>query len=130
MPKSPLVSLVDDDESFRNSVVLLLESLGYIVESFESAADFLESPHLAQTACLIVDVQMPAMTGIELHRRLRGSGHAIPTILVTARPDAVERGRALENGVICCVAKPLREEQLLRLIRQALQSETPPERDP
>jgi FixJ family two-component response regulator len=126
MPKSSLVSLVDDDGSFRKSVVLLLESLDYRVEAFASAADFLESPYLAQTACLIVDVQMPAMTGFDLYRHLLESGHAIPTILVTAMPDDVDRRRALKDGVVCYLSKPISEERLLRCIHEALQSQTPP----
>lgn len=127
MPKSSLVSLVDDDRSFRNSMALLLDSLGYIVEDFASAADFLDSPYLAQTGCLIVDVQMPAMTGMELHRRLLERGHPIPTILVTAKPDDVDRRRALKNGIICYLGKPVREDHLLRCIGEALQSWTPAE---
>jgi FixJ family two-component response regulator len=122
-----LVSLVDDDRFFRQSMVMLLDSLGYIVEAFPSAADFLASPCLAETACLIADVQMPEMTGIELHARLIDRGHAIPTILVTAEPDDIDRTRALKDGVICYLGKPVDLEQLLRCIREALQPEMPPE---
>ena len=87
MPKVSLVSVVEDDQFFRESMRRLMRSLGYAVEAFPSAADFLASPRLGETACLIADVNMPAMTGLELHRRLIEMGHAVPTILVTAYPD-------------------------------------------
>jgi FixJ family two-component response regulator len=84
MPKRSLVSVVEDDQFFRESMRRLLRSLGYRVETFESAADFLASSHLDETACLIADVNMPVMTGVDLYRHLKDSDHAIPTILVTA----------------------------------------------
>jgi FixJ family two-component response regulator len=76
----------------------LLRSLGYAAEAFPSAADFLASPRLGETACLIADLHMPAMTGLELHRRVIDMGHAIPTILVTAYPDNDVRARAQNDG--------------------------------
>src|SRR6202162_6395724 len=81
MPKASLVSVVEDDQFFRESMRRLMRSLGYSVEAFPSAADFLASPRLVETACLIADVHMPAMTGLELYRRLIDMGHALPTIL-------------------------------------------------
>jgi FixJ family two-component response regulator len=100
----------------------LMRSLGYRVEAFASAADFLASPRLAETACLIVDVNMPAMTGIELHRHLSDAGHAIPTILVTAYPNDVDRIRALADGVVCYLRKPISQQQLKRCLHAALAS--------
>src|ERR1700728_3972810 len=94
MPKRSLVSVVEDDQFFRESMRRLMRSLGYRVETFASAADFLVSPRLAETACLIADVNMPAMNGIELYRHLSDSGRAIPTILVTAYPNDIDRSRA------------------------------------
>src|SRR6202041_3896685 len=94
MPKASLVSVVEDDQFFRESMRRLMRSLGYGVETFPSAADFLASPRLAETACLIADLHMPAMTGLELHRRLIEAGYAIPTILVTAHPDEDVTARA------------------------------------
>src|SRR6266436_10063256 len=91
MPKRSLVSVVEDDQFFRESMRRLMRSLGYRVEAFASAADFLASPRLAETACLIADVNMPAMTGLELCRRLVDAGHTIPTILMTAYPNDVDR---------------------------------------
>jgi FixJ family two-component response regulator len=100
----------------------LMRSLGYSVEAFPTAADFLASPRLAETACLIADVHMPAMTGLELHRRLIEAGYAIPTILVTAHPDEDVRARALKDGVVCYLRKPVDQEHLLRCVRAALHS--------
>jgi FixJ family two-component response regulator len=127
MTKTQWVSVVEDDRFFRESVGRLMRSLGYTVEAFPSAADFLVSPRLAETACLIADVQMPAMTGIELHRRLIDSGRAIPTILVTAYPNDVDRARALKDGVVCYLRKPVDEEDLKRCLRMALTSAETPE---
>ena len=87
--KKLLVSVVDDDRFFRESMRRLMRSLAYAAEAFASAAEFLVSPRLAETACVIADVNMPAMNGIELHRHLIDAGRAIPTILVTAYPNDV-----------------------------------------
>ena len=127
MPKASLVSVVEDDQFFRESMRRLMRSLGYSVEAFPSAADFLASPRLAETACLIADVHMPAMTGLELHRHLIDAGYAIPTILVTAYPDDDVRARALKDGVVCYLRKPVDEEHLVRCLRAALHSGEPPE---
>ena len=122
MPKVSLVSVVEDDQFFRESMRRLMRSLGYAVEAFPSAADFLASPRLGETACLIADVNMPAMTGLELHRRLIEMGYAIPTILVTAYPDNDVRTRAMKDGIVCYLRKPVDEEHLLRCLRAALHS--------
>ena len=120
--KEQLVSIVEDDPSFRGSMGRLMRSLGYTIEAFPSAADFLASPSLGKTACLITDVHMPAMSGIELHRHLVDAGRAIPTILVTAYPNDLDRTRALNEGVVCYLRKPIDEENLLRCLRSALAS--------
>jgi FixJ family two-component response regulator len=122
MPKRSLVSVVEDDQFFRESMRRLMRSLGYRVEAFASAADFLASPRLGETACLIADVNMPAMTGVELYRHLIDSGHAIPTILVTAYPNDVDRIRALTDGVVCYLRKPVNEQQLKRCLHATLTS--------
>jgi FixJ family two-component response regulator len=122
MPKTSLVSVVEDDQFFRDSMRRLMRSLGYSVEAFPSAADFLASPRLGETACLIADVNMPAMTGLELHRRLIEIGHAVPTILVTAYPDDDVRKRALNDGIVCYLRKPVDENHLMRCLRAALHS--------
>lgn len=120
--KKLLVSIVDDDQFFRESMCRLIRSLGYTADIFASAADFLASPRLAETACLITDVHMPAMTGYELHRRLIDTGQAIPTILVTGFPNEIERARAMNDGVACYLRKPVDEEHLTQCVRDALKS--------
>ena len=120
MTKKQLVSIVEDNRFFRESMRRLMRSLGYTVEAFPSAADFLASPRLAETTCLIADVHMPAMTGVELHRRLIEAGHTIPTILVTAYPNDAEQARALDDGVVCYLRKPVDEQRLIRCLQAAL----------
>ena len=111
MPKA-LISVVEDDRFFRESMRRLMRSLGFPVEAFGSAADFLASPRLVETACLIAEVQMPAMTGVELHRHLINIGYAIPTILITAHPKDVGRAHALRAGFMCYLRKPFDEGAL------------------
>jgi FixJ family two-component response regulator len=120
--KKLLVSVVEDDRYFRESMRRLMRSLGYNVEAFSSAADFLASPRLIETTCLIADVHMPAMTGVELYRHLIEAGYTIPTILVTAYPDDVDRARVLNDGVVCYLRKPVDEQHLIRCLRAALES--------
>ena len=117
-----LVSVIDDDRFFRDSMRRLMRSLGYTVDVFSSAADFLASPRLAETACLIADINMPQITGIELHRSLIAKGYAIPTILVTAFPNEADRANALKDGVACYLHKPLDEPQLIKCVNEALMS--------
>ena len=125
MAKSQVISIVEDDEPFRESMRKLMTALGYTAEAFPSAANFLASPLLAETACLVADVQMPGMTGVELHRHLVDAGYAIPTILVTAYPNEVVRNRALKDGVVCYLGKPVDDEHLERCLRCALRSGRP-----
>jgi FixJ family two-component response regulator len=127
MSIASLVSVIEDDQFFRESMRRLMRSLGYDVAAFPSAADFLASPRLAETACLIADVQMPAMTGLELYQHLIEAGYAIPTILMTAYPDDVDRARALNDGVVCYLRKPVDEQHLIRCLSAALPSGEPPE---
>jgi FixJ family two-component response regulator len=124
MPKaSSLVSIVDDDRFFRDSMRRLMKSLGYRVKVFPSAAAFLESPHLAKTAVLIADIYMPAMSGLELYRNLIDTGRPIPTLLMTSYPDADVEARALSEGVVCYLRKPVDEQHLVRCLRLALKWE-------
>jgi FixJ family two-component response regulator len=120
-----LISIVDDDRFYRESIQKLVVSMGYTVEAFPSAADFLASRVLPETACLVTDVNMPGMTGVELHRHLVDAGYAIPTILVTAYPDEVVRDQALKDGVVCYLSKPVDDDYLERCLRSALQPGTP-----
>jgi FixJ family two-component response regulator len=127
MMTKPLVSVVEDDRFFRESMGRLMRSLGYAVEAFPSAADFLASPRVSETACLIADVHMPAMTGVELHKHLVDAGRAIPTILVTAYPNDVDQARALSDGVVCYLRKPIVEQHLRRCLHAALTTGEPPD---
>jgi FixJ family two-component response regulator len=119
MPK-PLVSIVDDDPSVCEGLLDLLGSMGFGAEAFPRADEFLKSGRLDETACLIADVQMPGMSGFDLHDHLVRSGKAIPTILITAFPKDADRGRALRNGVNCYLAKPFNETDLLTCIKSGL----------
>ena len=119
MPEPSLISIVDDDQSFRDSMRRLLKSHGYAVAVFPSAAEFLASTRLPETACLVTDVHMPVMTGVELYRHLIATGHAIPTILITAHPEEGVRQRLLSLGVGCYLPKPLDEAVLIDCLRRA-----------
>ncbi len=120
--KKLLVSVVEDDQFFRDFMGRLMRSMGYSVELFPSAAEFLASPRLTETDCLIADVHMPVMTGIELYRRLVDAKRAIPTILVTAYPNDADRARAMNDGVICYLRKPVDEAHLKRCLHAAVGS--------
>jgi FixJ family two-component response regulator len=121
VPKAkPLISIIDDDESMREAIKCLVKSLGYTAEAVASAQEFLSSCHVRRTSCLITDMQMPGMTGLDLYQRLSTSGKAIPTILITAYADDGVRERALSAGVIGYLSKPFEEDDLLACIRSAL----------
>ena len=103
-----------------------MRSLGYPVEAFPSAADFLASRRLDETACLISDIHMPGMTGVELYACLIEAGHKIPTILVTAYPDKVTRAWALnEDGIVCYLLKPFNDNDLMDCVGRAIEGGTP-----
>ena len=99
----------------------LLRSLSYRVEAFSSAADFLASSSLDRTACLITDVDMPAMTGHQLHARLVELGNNIPTIFVTAHTDDVVRSQSPNGGIVCCLRKPFNDNELADCVQRALE---------
>jgi FixJ family two-component response regulator len=121
MPKKPVISVIDDDVSVREGTVDLLNSMGFIAKPFQRADDFLKSNCHPSTSCLIADVRMPGMSGLELHNCLVGSGNLIPTILITAFPNDRDRERALQAGVKCYLTKPFKEDDLLACIRTALE---------
>jgi CheY-like chemotaxis protein len=99
----------------------LMNWLGFSIQTFASATEFLASPHVASSSCVITDVQMPHMTGIELHKHLTELGHAIPTILITAYPNDAARDRVLADGVVCYLSKPFDNDALIECVRSALQ---------
>ena len=120
MPAKPVVSIVDDDPSVLEGTKDLLNSVGFAAQTFQHAEEFLKSDYFHSTFCLITDVQMPGMTGIELYNRLIASGKIIPTILITAYPDDKTRALALRAGVLCYLIKPFDENELLACVRSAL----------
>jgi FixJ family two-component response regulator len=115
-----VIAIVDDDHSVREALTSLVRSLGYVAVAFECAEDLLKSKRRRGLSCLIADVQMPGMTGVELHNRLVASGEPIPTVLITAFPDERSRERALQAGVIGYLTKPFSEDDLLACIRSTL----------
>jgi FixJ family two-component response regulator len=119
------ISVVDDDESVREALRGLMKSLGYSAQAFASAEEFLNSRQFPRTSCLIADVQMPGMTGLELYRHLVAAGKTIPTILITAYPDDSARERALAAGVVGYLGKPFDENDLLACIRSSLNGNLP-----
>jgi FixJ family two-component response regulator len=120
MPGLGLVSIVEDDQLFRESLRKLIALLGYTVEAFPSAASFLASPAVSQTNCLVTDVNMPGMTGPELHHHLVDSGRSIPTIMVTAYPEKAAQDRALKAGIVCYLSKPVDDNDLEHCLRSAV----------
>jgi FixJ family two-component response regulator len=115
-----LISVIDDDESVRRTTTRLIESFGFRAAAFESAENFLASGHLNDTSCLIVDVQMPGMNGLQLQSQLAAAGCSIPIIFITAHDDKESRRRAMQAGAIAFLGKPFSDEQLLQAIRLAL----------
>ena len=121
------ISIIDDDEQSRAALAGLMQAMGFTIETFPSALDFLASPNVRHTSCLIVDVHMPRMTGTELHSRLVGSGYDIPTILITGYPDDSARALAMGQGVVGYLTKPIDEKVLLGCVKSALQRAKPDE---
>jgi FixJ family two-component response regulator len=115
-----LISVVDDDESVRRTTTLLIESFGFRAAAFESAETFLNSGHLHDTSCLIIDVQMPGMDGLQLQSHLAAAGCGIPIIFITAYESKVSRQRAMQAGATAFLGKPFSDEQLLQIIRSSL----------
>jgi FixJ family two-component response regulator len=117
-----LVSIVDDDVSVRRSTRRLLHSSGLRAEAFATADEFLLSGWMTETACLLLDVRMPGLDGLELQRRLRESHRLIPIIFLSARAREEEQRRALQAGAVNFLRKPVSKEVLLRAIRAAIES--------
>ena len=120
MSKSKIVSIVDDDASVRAAMQSLVRSLGFVAFVFESAEDFLRSPRVDDSSCLITDVQMPGMSGLDLQDRLIAQGAHIPTIFVTAFPEQSIRSRAQGGGALGLLEKPFAGRTMIELVRQAL----------
>src|SRR6202795_1227404 len=116
----PIVAIVDDDEAVGNAIEVLMRSIGLVARAFSSGEAFLRSPELSRTGCLVVDFDMPRMTGLDLFNNLSRLGKEIPTVLITAYPSDDIRARALQAGIICFLPKPFDESDLLNCIRTAL----------
>jgi FixJ family two-component response regulator len=115
-----LISIVDDDESIRESTKGFVRSLGYEAAAFASAEEFLQSDSVGSTSCLITDVQMPGLSGIDLQRGLIAQGVQMPTIFITAFPEEEARARAMKSGALGYLSKPFSEDSLLRCLSAAL----------
>ena len=115
-----LISLVDDDESIRRTTTLLIESFGFRAATFESAESFLKSEQLHETSCLIIDIQMPGMNGLQLQSHLAAAGYKVPIIFITAYDKEESRQQALQAGAIAFLSKPFNDELLLETIRATL----------
>src|SRR6267378_1462289 len=121
MPENLIVSIVDDDISVRRSTRRLLRSSGFRAEAFASAEEFLDSKSRAETACLILDLRMPGMNGLELQRRLSQNGHRVPIIFLSAQASEEDERSALSAGAVHFLRKPISKEALLNAIRDAVE---------
>jgi FixJ family two-component response regulator len=115
-----IISIVDDDESMRTAIKTLIESIGLSAEDFASAEDFLTSGRSQVSTCLILDVRMPGMGGLELQRRLAACGRSLPIIFITAHYSEAERARAMEAGAVMFLSKPFSEDVLFKAISSTL----------
>jgi FixJ family two-component response regulator len=124
------ISIIDDDASVRGAVSRLLRLYGFVTYAFASAEDFLQSDHLSETSCLIADVRMPGMTGIELLEFLVRQGPHIPVVFITAFPEETSRMRALSSGAVCFLKKPFDAQTLIGCIEEGLKGpDAAPEAD-
>ena len=120
MSTVPLISIVDDDDSLRNSLDNLIRSVGFRAQGFSSAEAFLNSNQVHDTACLILDVRLPGMNGLELQRQIVAANWQVPIIFITSHADGHAQARALEAGAVDFLCKPFSEEELLNAIDAAL----------
>ena len=120
MAERPLIAIVDDDKSIRNGTRDLLRAAGFSTALFQDAESFLASESRATAACLVADMRMPGMTGLELYEALVASGVHIPTVLITAHPEEVAQSRAREAGITCYIIKPFAPDDLLTCVYEAL----------
>ena len=117
-----IISIVDDDESVREATKSLVRSLGYIALTFSSAEEFLASECVRDTACVITDLHMPGLSGLEMQSRLIAEGYKVPIVFITAYPEERHRQRALHDGAVCFIGKPYSEKHLISCLERALGS--------
>jgi FixJ family two-component response regulator len=122
LTRAPTIAIIDDDENIRTGLHFLITSLGYNAYTFGSAADFLESEQLHNASCVISDVRMPFMSGVQLQAHLRSTGYKVPFIFVTAVPEESIRRQALSEGAIGFLSKPFDDQALIACLDKALQS--------
>jgi FixJ family two-component response regulator len=122
LKKPPMISIVEDDEAVREATKSLLCSMGYWVSTFASANEFLQSERLHDTSCLITDLHMPGLSGIELQDRLIAGGHGMPIIFITAYFDEKARTRAMKAGAVGFMSKPYSDKQLIDCLDHALKA--------
>jgi FixJ family two-component response regulator len=120
MSEVPLISIIDDDPLARDGIRELVDSLGYKAVSFESAEHFLQSRLMAETTCVITDLQMPGLNGLELQEALRSQGYQTPVIVITAYPNEKNRARAFANGAVGFLSKPFNEQCLIECLNAAI----------
>jgi FixJ family two-component response regulator len=120
LPKVPFIAVVDDDESFRRATVRFIRSLGHDATAFASAEAFLTSSYVRDVDCLITDLQMAGMTGIELQNQLAAQGHRLPIIFVTAFPETKARAQVLAAGAVGFLDKPFNDQKLIKCLNEAL----------
>ena len=118
---SPLISIVDDDRLVREGLIGLIRSAGFATQAFASAEEFLSLAHPDDTACVILDVLLPGMSGLELQSQLTASNHRIPVVFITADDNEATRRRALKAGAVNFLVKPVRRQALLNAVHSALQ---------
>ena len=121
MSQDPFIACIDDDKSVRDAIEGFLKAFGFAVQAFSSAEDFMQSGRLNQTSCLIADVKLPGMSGLQLQQWLTASGQRVPTIFITAFSDPHRRAQALGAGAICFLEKPITKDDLLNCIQVALE---------
>ena len=115
-----MISIIDDDVCAREATAGLIRSLGYAFASYVSAEDFLGSDHVNDTSCLITDVHLPGLSGVELYQRLRADGFAVPTIFVTGQPDETTRKQAMATGAFAFLSKPFGKKAMHDCLKAAL----------
>jgi FixJ family two-component response regulator len=122
---TPIISVVDDDDSLRAFLCSLVRSLGFRANAFASAEEFLQSSTLGDASCVISDVRMPDMNGIELQSALNTRGYRVPIIFVTAFPDEATEARAMRAGAVCFLSKPFEGDDMIKCLEKALRGNRP-----
>lgn len=122
VPAGNLISIIDDDDSMRSAIVALVRSAGYHARGFASAVEFLASGTVQSFACIVTDIQMPGMSGIELKEHLMASQLPVPVIMITARHEPDLEGKAMASGAACFLRKPFQADMLIRCIEGALKA--------